>query len=46
MWVTGSGNNDVQYGKGANADLKIYNLDLTPLRLRREGGERHLGGNL
>lgn len=30
MWVTGSGNNDVQYGKGANADLKIYNLDLTP----------------
>ena len=30
MWVTGSGNNDVQFGKGANADLKIYNLDLTP----------------
>ncbi|MGM9618741.1 MAG: peptide ABC transporter substrate-binding protein [Oscillospiraceae bacterium] len=29
MWVTGSGNNDVQYGKGANAELAIYNLDLT-----------------
>ena len=29
MWVTASGNNDVQYGKGAHADLAIYNLDLT-----------------
>ncbi|MGM9662708.1 MAG: ABC transporter substrate-binding protein, partial [Oscillospiraceae bacterium] len=29
MWVSGSGNNDVQYGKGANADLAMYNLDLT-----------------
>ena len=29
MWISGSGNNDVQYGKGAHADLKIYNLDLT-----------------
>ncbi len=30
MWISGSGNNDVQYGKGANADVKIYSLDLTP----------------
>ena len=30
MWTSGSGNNDVQYGKGAHADLKMYNLDLTP----------------
>lgn len=30
MWVTASGNNDVQFGKGANADLAIYSLDLTP----------------
>lgn len=30
MWTTGSGNNDIQYGKGKNADLKIYSLDLTP----------------
>jgi len=29
MWVSGSGNNDVQFGKGAHADLAIYNLDLT-----------------
>ncbi|MBQ7801217.1 MAG: hypothetical protein IJ375_02705 [Oscillospiraceae bacterium] len=29
MWVTASGNNDVQYGKGENADLAIYSLDLT-----------------
>ena len=30
MWTSGSGNNDVQYGKGAHAELKMYNLDLTP----------------
>ncbi|RVU97879.1 hypothetical protein EII22_04570 [Coriobacteriales bacterium OH1046] len=30
MWTSGSGNNDVQYGKGAHADLAMYNLDLTP----------------
>ncbi len=30
MWTTASGNNDVQFGKGANADVAIYNLDLTP----------------
>ena len=31
MWVTASGNNDVQYGKGAHADIKAYDLDLTAL---------------
>lgn len=31
MWVTSSGNNDVQFGKGANADVKAYSLDLTDL---------------
>ena len=31
MWVTASGNNDVQYGKGDHADLKMYDLDLTGL---------------
>ncbi len=30
MWVTNSGNNDVQFGKGAAADAKIYSIDLTP----------------
>ena len=29
MWTSNSGNNDVQYGKGAHATLKMYNLDLT-----------------
>ena len=29
MWTTASGNNDVQYGKGDNASLKHYSLDLT-----------------
>ena len=29
MWTTGSGNNDVQFGKGDHADLKIYSMDLT-----------------
>ena len=29
MWISGSGNNDVQYGKGNHANLKIYDLDLT-----------------
>ncbi len=29
MWTSNSGNNDIQYGKGAHADKKIYNLDLT-----------------
>ena len=31
MWTSASGNNDVQFGKGANASLKLYNLDLTGL---------------
>ena len=30
MWVTNSGNNDVQFGKGNAADAKVYSLDLTP----------------
>ncbi len=30
MWVSGSGNNDIQFGKGDHADLAMYNLDLTP----------------
>ncbi|MBQ0070306.1 MAG: peptide ABC transporter substrate-binding protein [Spirochaetales bacterium] len=29
MWVTASGNNDVQFGKGAHKDLKMYSMDLT-----------------
>ena len=33
MWISGSGNNDVQFGKGAHAGLKIYDLDLTPYGL-------------
>jgi len=31
MWTSASGNNDVQYGKGAHAELAMYNLDLTGL---------------
>ena len=31
MWTTVSGNNDIQFGKGAHADLAMYNLDLTGL---------------
>ena len=31
MWVTSSGNNDVQFGKDAHADLAMYSLDLTDL---------------
>jgi len=30
MWTSTSGNNDVQFGKGAHASLKMYDLDLTP----------------
>ncbi|MBQ2786155.1 MAG: hypothetical protein IJF02_06600 [Oscillospiraceae bacterium] len=33
MWISGSGNNDVQFGKGAHANLKIYDLDLTSFGL-------------
>ena len=31
MWTTGSGNNDVQFGRGAHATLAVYDLDLTDL---------------
>lgn len=31
MWTTVSGNNDVQFGKGANADVAVYSLDLSDL---------------
>ena len=31
MWVSASGNNDVQFGKGANKDVAAYSLDLTDL---------------
>ena len=30
-WVSYSGNDDTQLGKGANADMKAYDLDLTEL---------------
>lgn len=29
MWTTQSGNNDVQFGKGAHASLKAYSVDTT-----------------
>ncbi len=31
MWTTGSGNNDVQFGKGANKKLAAYSIDTTDL---------------
>ena len=31
MWTSASGNNDVQFGKGAHKDLAMYNIDLTDL---------------
>ena len=30
MWVSNSGNNDAQLGKGAHKDLAVYSIDLTP----------------
>ncbi len=30
MWTSGSGNNDIQVGKGDHAALGLYSLDLTP----------------
>ena len=30
MWVSASGNNDCQLGKGAHKDLAMYDMDLTP----------------
>ena len=29
MWTSGSGNNDVQFGKGAHKDVAMYDLNLT-----------------
>ena len=31
MWTTQSGNNDVQFGRGAHESVKAYSLDLTDL---------------
>ena len=31
MWTTGSGNNDVQFGKDGHKDAAIYSLDITDL---------------
>ncbi|WP_022776830.1 peptide ABC transporter substrate-binding protein [Butyrivibrio sp. AE3009] len=31
MWTTASGNNDVQFGKGDNAGVQAYSIDLTDL---------------
>lgn len=31
MWTTASGNNDAQFGRGDNATVKAYSLDLTDL---------------
>ncbi|MBQ3919499.1 MAG: peptide ABC transporter substrate-binding protein, partial [Oscillospiraceae bacterium] len=31
MWTTSSGNNDVQYGKGDNANVAAYSIDCTDL---------------
>ena len=33
MWTSGSGNNDVQFGKGNHANLAMYNVDTTDLGL-------------
>ncbi len=33
MWTTASGNNDIQFGKGAHKDVKAYSLDLTKFGL-------------
>ena len=33
MWTSGSGNNDVQYGKGAHADLAMYSVDVEGLKV-------------
>ena len=31
MWTTGSGNNDVQFGRDAHAEVAVYSMDLTDL---------------
>ncbi|MBQ6718813.1 MAG: peptide ABC transporter substrate-binding protein [Oscillospiraceae bacterium] len=33
MWISTSGNNDCQLGKGAHTDLAMYSIDLTPFGL-------------
>ena len=33
MWTTNSGNNDIQFGRGAHKDLAMYSIDLTPYGL-------------
>lgn len=30
MWTTGSGNNDVQFGRGNHVSAAVYSMDLTP----------------
>ena len=30
MWISNSGNNDVQFGRGDNENIAIYSMDLTP----------------
>lgn len=30
MWISNSGNNDVQFGRGDNENIVIYSMDLTP----------------
>jgi oligopeptide transport system substrate-binding protein len=32
-WISGSGNNDVQFGRDAHKDLAMYSIDLTPYGL-------------
>lgn len=40
LWTSGSGNNDVQFGKGEHADVAAYDIDLTEygLDIVVEGG--------
>lgn len=40
MWISASGNNDIQYGKGAHKNLKMYDLDLTPYGIDYKVGDR------
>ena len=40
MWISASGNNDIQFGKGAHKNLKMYDLDLTPYGIDYKVGDR------
>lgn len=40
MWISASGNNDIQFGKGAHKNLKMYDLDLTPYGIDYKVGNR------